>query len=167
MLIYQLVVLPTPETVQYLSNVFSGSPIDLDLQSFFVEINSSTEIMEADESRVYKATAGSLGRYYDSNTEETSLLLPLVSESLLARCRELREHAPSQFYGDHYFPYMCIKRNMPPMKAHRRGLINSWADTLYANHFPLMFDAEIVLHKELDNAPDLDYYTTRVVDAAD
>jgi len=166
MLIYQLVVLPTPDTLEYLSNVFSGSPIDLDLQSFSVEINSSTEIMEADESKVYKADAGSMDRFYDSATGETSLLLPLQSEQLLTRCRELREHAPSAFYGEHYFPYLCIKRNMPTMKPHRRALINSWADTLYANHYPLMFDAEIILHKEYDNAPDMDYYTTRVVDAA-
>jgi hypothetical protein len=166
MLIYQLVALPTPDTLEYLSNVFSGSPIDLDLQSFYVEINSSTEIMEADESRIYKAEALSMDRFYDSATQETSLLLPLHSPQLLERCREVREHAPSAFYGEHYFPYLCIKRNMPTMKAHRRGIINSWADTLYANHFPLMFDAEVVLHKEYNEAPDLDYYTTRVVDAA-
>src|SRR6185437_297756 len=167
MLVHQLVVIPTPDTLEYLSQVFSGSPIDLDLKAMYVEVNSSTLPMEADPDRIYKASAGTLSQYYDSATGETSLLLPLDSPQLLERFRVLRMTAPSAFYVQNYFPFLVVKRNMPPLKPHRRGLVNiSWADTLAANHYPLMFDAEIVLTKEYYEAPDLDYYVTRVVDAA-
>lgn len=166
MIVHQLIVLPTPDTLEYLSQVFSGSPIDLDLQSMHVEVNSSVHEMEADPTRIYKANAGTLKQYYDISTGETSLLLPLDSYQLMDRCRELRLDAPSTFYGHYYFPFLIIKRNMPPLKPHRRGLVNiSWADTLAANHYPLMFDAEIVVTKEYNEAPDMDYYTTRAIEA--
>jgi hypothetical protein len=166
MLIHQLVVLPTEDTLDYLSQVFSGSPIDLDLKTFHVELNSSVHHMDPKPDNIYKANAGTLKRYYDSATGETSLILPLDSPQLTERCRELRVSAPSAFYGNYYFPFLVIKRNMPLLKPHRRGLVNiSWADTLAANHYPLMFDAETLITKEYHYAPDMDYYTTRVVEA--
>lgn len=161
MLVHQLVVIPTPETREYLSQVFDASPIDLDLNSMYVEINTSAEPMTAEPERLYTAYAQTLDRFYDSSTGETSLLLPLVSEPLLERCREVRQTAPSAFYGANYFPYMVVKRHMPTMKRHRRGLVMSWSEILYSHQQPLFFDAEIVIPKEYDYAPDMDYYVTQ------
>lgn len=158
MLVHQLVVIPRPETLEYLSNVFDGCPFDLDLNSMYVEINSSARPMVAEPENVYIAYAGSMDRFFDTGTGETSLLLPLSSEGLLHRCREVREYAPSAFYGEQYFPYMVVKRAMPPLKRHRRGLLISYIEQLHAHQEPLLFDAEIVYPKEYSTVPDMDYY---------
>jgi hypothetical protein len=162
MQINQLVVLPTEETLEYLGQVFDASPIELDLKAMYVEINSSEEVMEADTTRSYTAYAKTLDRYYDSSTGETSLLLPLVSEALVDRARELRLKAPSAFYQNYYFPFLVIKRNLPPLRRAYRGLVTNWSDTLYSHQQPLFFDAEIVIPKEYDQVPDMDFYTSQI-----
>jgi hypothetical protein len=162
MLVHQLVVIPTEETIEYLSNVFDGCSWDLDLRSVYVEINTSAETMKADTDRLYTAYAQTLDRFYDTATGETSLLLPLVCEGLVERARELRQKAPSAFYGDYYFPYLVVKRAMPTLKRHRRGLLQSYSEQLYSHQQPLFFDAEIVIPKDYDTIPDLDFYTTQV-----
>lgn len=161
MIVYQLVALPTEDTLQYLSQVFDACPVDLNLKGFHVEINSSVEPMEADPSRLYKATAGMMDRFYDSVTGDTSLILPLRSMDLQERCAEVRVNAPSAFYGSMYFPFMVIKDNLPTMKRHRRGLMQSYADILVANHRPLLFEAELVIEKEYESVPYFDYYMTQ------
>jgi hypothetical protein len=163
MLIHQLIVLPTPETLEYLKTVFDACPIEIDWHGVFVEVNSSTEVQKADLDRTYVAYAKTLDRFFDSATEETSLLLPLECPELVERARELRKHSPSAFYGDYYFPNLVIKRDMPPMKRHRRGLILSYAENLYAHQRPLEFNAELVVPKDYTYIPDLDFYTTQMM----
>jgi len=51
---------------------------------------------------------------------------------------------------------------MPTLKRHRRGLMQSYADILVANHRPLLFEAELVIEKEYESVPYFDYYMTQV-----
>lgn len=161
MLVHQLMVLPTPDTIEYFKMVFDGCPIEINWSETYVELNSSVEVMEADEDRSYVAYAGTMDKYYDSATGSSHLILPLESPDLAARAFELRQTAPSAFYGDAYFPHMVIKFHMPPLKPHRRGLMQSYSTILASNQEPLVFDAELVVPKEYFQIPNLDYYTVQ------
>lgn len=163
MLVNQLLVLPTPETIEYLSKVFGACPFAVDLSKAFVEVNSSQTQMVPDTSRVYKATAGTMQVFYDQSTEQSSLQLPLVSEPLFDRCEELRQEAPSAFYGEHYFPHLVLVRGMPPLARSYRSFIASVATTLATDpNQCLLFDAELVVSTDFHAAPDMDYYGSQI-----
>lgn len=162
MQVNQLIVLPDEGTLNYLRQIFSACPFDLDLTKAYVEINSSQQEMEPDDRRTYVAAAGSMNVWYDSSTQSASLLLPLESNPLTERCMEIRKTAPSVFYGDHYIPFMVIKRHMPPMRRKYRDFINSVSDVLYANRMPLVFDAEFLFPQSLEYIPDTDFYVSQI-----
>jgi hypothetical protein len=162
MYIHQLIVLPDDQTLNYLRQIFSACPFDLDFDQMHVEVNSSVQEMEADTSRVHVAESMSMNIWYDSASQSTSLLLPLNSPELLTRCAELRTTAPSEFYGAHYFPFLMIKRHMPPMARQYRAFINSVSDTLFAKRTPLVFDSEFVMSKSFDYVPDVDFYKSQI-----
>ena|ERR1700680_4759306 len=162
MLVNQLIVLPDEGTLNYLRQVFSGCPFDLELGKAYVEVNSSLGEMIPDDSKVYVAQAGSMNIWYDSSTQSSSLLLPLVSKELSTRCHELRESAPSLFYGEWYMPFLAIKRHMPPMSRNHRAFINSVSDVLAANRVPLIFEAEFLLPQSFEYVPDTDFYVSQI-----
>jgi len=162
MQVNQLIVLPDAGTLDYLRQMFSGCPFDLDLAKAYVEVNSSLGEMEPDDSNVYVASAGSMNIWYDSSTQSSSLLLPITSVALTDRCMELRDSAPSLFYGDYYMPFLVIKRHMPPMSRHYRSFINSISDVLYANRQPLVFDSEFLLPQSFEYVPDTDFYVSQI-----
>jgi hypothetical protein len=163
MLVHQLVVLPTPETLDYLGKVFSACPFNLDLSQAYVEINSSQTSMVPDTARIYTARAGNLQVFYDASTQQTSLLLPLHSPALESRVSELRESAPSAFYGEHYFPNLVLVRGMPPLARTYRSFIASVATTLASDpNQVLTFDAELVMSKDFHTIPDADYYESQL-----
>jgi len=162
MLVNQLIVLPDEGTMNYLRQIFSACPFELDLSQSYVEVNSSLGDMEAESSNVYVAQAGSMNIWYDSSTQSSSLLLPLVSTELTKRCQEVRVDAPSLFYGDYYHPFLVLKRHMPPKAKHFRGFINSVSDVLFANRMPLVFDAEFVMAQNFEYVPDTDFYVSQM-----
>lgn len=157
--VHQLVVLPTKDTLDYLNKVFSACPFDHDFRTIYVEINSSLTEMEPEPDNVYTARAGTMRPFYDTATQTTSLILPLFSQSLTERCAQVREYAPSAFYGHLYFPNMVVKPNMPPLAKSYRSFIASVANTLAtAEDAVLIFDAELVVTKTYMAAPQLDFY---------
>lgn len=163
MLVHQLLVLPMPETIEYLSKVMSACPFSLDLTKAFVELNSSKTPMVPDTNRVYTARAGTMQVFYDGATQQSSLLLPLQSPALLARTTDLRRDAPSAFYGDHYFPHLVLARGMPPMARAYRSFIASVSTTLATDPDQvLMFDAELVVSNDFHSVPDADFYESQV-----
>lgn len=165
MLVNQLLVLPTPDTLDYLGKVFSACPFNLDLSKSFVELNSSASPMVPDTSRIYSARAGTMQVFYDQSTQQSSLLLPLVSTTLTERAHELRETTPSAFYGTHYFPFMVVLRGMPPLARTYRSFIASVSNTLATDpNQVLMFDAELVVSHDFTAIPDGDYYESQVAD---
>ena len=163
MQVNELVVLPTQETLEYLAYTMSACPFDMNLQDTYVTLNMSQEPMEPDPSRVYKATAGSLGIWYDQATGYSSLILPLYSESMIERVAELRADAPSAFYGDHWFAFMVLVPDFPPQARRYVAFINSISDSLaMAQEAPLFFDAELVRSTEVHAVPFADYYAAQI-----
>ncbi len=162
MLVHQMFVLPSPETLSYFSRLLSGCPFPIDMYSFCVELNSSEYPMVPDTARVYVAEAGNLNTYYDSATGQSSLILPLHSPALDERVAELREQSPSAFYGQHYFPFMLLSRPSPQLSRPNRSFISSISSTLAGNHQPLIFEAECILSKDMKNPPFLDYYSAMI-----
>jgi hypothetical protein len=162
MQVNQLIVLPDAGTLNYLREIFSGCPFDIDLSKAYVEVNSSLGEMQADDSRVYTAAAGSMNVWYDSSTQATSLLLPLQSPTLTDRCMEIRETAPSLFYGEYYMPFVVLQRNIPPMRRAYRSFINAVSDVLFANRLPLVFESEFLLPKNFEYVPYTDYYVSQL-----
>jgi hypothetical protein len=163
MLVHQIFALPSADTVDYLKNMFDGCPFEVDFDGLCVELNSSFQEMEEVQGNVCAARAGSMNLFYDSNTQQSSLLLPLISDQLALRAFELRETAPSAFYGNLYYPYLIFKRGMVNPRRHIRAFINSVSDTLVsANAENLYFEYEVSLSRDLMYAPDMDYYQSRM-----
>lgn len=160
MLINELLVIPTQDTLRMLSAIFSACPFDLFLDRAYVVLNMSQEPMEPDSERLYKGQAGTLNLWYDTSTEMTSLILPLVSPSLTERVGELREVAPSAFYGEHYFPHMVLAEDFPPVARRYAGFLASVSNSLAALTEPLLFDAELVIQKDYRAVPQADYYAS-------
>lgn len=169
MIVNQLLVLPSDDTLDYLTRVFSGCPFDLDLTKCYVEVNSSQHAMEPDPGRLYKAKAGTMKEYFDSASQSSWLLLPLDCPALSQRAMEVRleQGAPSAFYGDHYFPHMVVKAHMPPRYQSLRAFVNSVSNTLATTEdHPLLFEGEFVVASEFHAVPQADYYATMAVDGS-
>jgi hypothetical protein len=157
MLFNQLIALPRPETVDYLSRMLSGSPLTIDLTTIYVEINLSQEEMEPDDEAVYTARPGNGGVWYDTGTGISSWLIPLVSEQLQRRHFDLQQSAPNPFYKG-YIPHMILVPGVPPLKRNYRTFMASINNTLATSNQPLLFDAEITRQLDLTRAPMYDFY---------
>lgn len=158
MLFNELICLPTDETLDHLSRVFSACPFDLDLKKLYVVLDQSERPLKPDTSRVYEAKAGTLNLWYDTAVQMSSLILPLESEAMRERAMELRDGKGSTFYGDHYFPHMVILQDAPPMSRHYRTFISSVSTTLATSDYPLYFDAELVVQRDYHAIPQADFY---------
>jgi hypothetical protein len=160
MLINELLVIPTQETLRMMSAIFSACPFDLFLDRAYVVLNMSEEHMEPEPDLLYSAQAGTLNLWYDTATQMTSLILPLVSPSLNERVVAVREKAPSAFYGEHYFPHMVLAEDFPPVARRYAGFLASVGNSLAALTEPLFFDAELVIQKDYRAVPQADFYAS-------
>jgi hypothetical protein len=166
MIVNRLLVFPTQNTLDYFSRIFSGCPFDLDLNQMYVEINSSVQEMTCDTDAIYEATAGTLDIYYDTAINDSSLILPLTSPSLVERCKQVRSYAPTAFYYDkennreYYFPFLLIKDIAPTKSISYRRFLASISTTLAGNHYPLLFGNEYIVTADFDQIPHQDYYNS-------
>lgn len=160
LIVNKLVVIPTEETLEYLSRIFSGCPFDVDLKKFYVEVNTALVPMKPEPELVYAAEPGSMDLYYDENQGWTTLTLPLKSKSLVGRWQSLQEEAPHVFHPTEYFPNMKMVWPFPPIKRHFRTFINSVASTLINDAQKLYFDAEMVIVTPMETVPDVSLYRT-------
>lgn len=157
MLFNELRVVPAFETLDYLSMVFSGSPLPLHPESWSVVINQSTYEMEPRLSNVYIAYVETINVWYDDLTGQAQLIMVLDSEDLTERCLELRETAPNPFHRS-YYPHMILLSSMPQIKRRYRAMINSWGDSLTRDKTPLIFDNEIVSTTDREGTPEINFY---------
>lgn len=160
MLVNEMLCLPTPDTLTQLSFVFSACPFDIDLHKAYVTMNISTHEMKTDDNALYKAQAGNLGVFYDTATQRSSLLLPIVSPALNDRVAQIRQKAPNVFYGEHYFPHLMLVEDFPPISRRYSGFLASVGNSLATLMAPLFFDAELVMSKEYHAVPQADYYAS-------
>lgn len=157
MLFNQLIALPRPETLEYLSRMLSGSPLMIDLKSMYVEINLSQDEMESSPDSVYSARPGNGGVWYDTGSAISSWIIPLVSEQLQYRHFEVSQEAPNPFYTA-YIPHLIMIAGIPPLKRNYRTFMASINNTLATSDEQLFFDAEIVRQIDLTRAPMYDFY---------
>ena len=157
MLVNRLYVVPTEETLGYLSAVMAGAPIDLDLTDFKVEITSTEDALEIDPSRTYTAQAINVNVFYDSYLQQSSLIATLVSSDLQDRAKELNQEGVVRAFYDWYIPYLVVRRSVPPLSRHFRTWRVSLANALCQNERPLHFTGEHVVQEELVAYPDFDY----------
>lgn len=162
MVLNELLVLPAPETLLYLTQVFSGCPFDIDLQKVFVSLNISEHEMTPEPQNVYSAQAGSMNVWFDQSTGYSSLILTLASAALNERVGAVREQAPNFFYGEHYFAHMIMVADFPPVTRRYSGFISSISESLAMSPTPLFFDAELVRTQEFHAVPQADFYSAQV-----
>jgi hypothetical protein len=162
MVLNELLVLPTPETIRMLSTIMSASPIEIRLDQAYVSLNLSESAMTPKPGNVYEARAGNLGVWFDQSTGLSSLILPLQSSQMAERVIELREEAPNTFYGDRWVGFMVLIRDCPPMNRRKSGFVNSISNTLAWDPKPMTFDAEMVRSAEVHAPPFADFYAANI-----
>lgn len=156
----RLFVFPTEETMSYLSSVLSGSPVDLNLLDFKVEIMTTQDAMTIDPERVYTAQAISVNVFYDSGIQRSNLIATLESSDLQARAMELNKEGVVRSFYDWYIPYLTIKAGLPPLSRNIRSWKLSVANAMCTSDRPLHFTGETVVTQELQYIPDADYIQT-------
>lgn len=163
MLVNRVVVFPDADTTQYFKEIFKNCPfsIDKDLDNLYVTLNETKEPVELDPARVYQATAGSLGYWYDLNTNSSSLILPLDSPSILTRMAELRVKNGSLFHPQP-LAFMTIKFYMPPLNIRYRTFVSSVSEMLNTVRQPLIFTGETQAVFDYENVPDALYYEAQL-----
>lgn len=162
MVLNELLVLPSTQTVRMLSTIMSASPIEIRLDQAYVSLNISEHGMTPDINRVYEAQAGGLGVFYDQSTGYSSLIMPLKSVNMAERVLELREEAPNFFYDNHWFGFMVLIRDCPPLNRRKSAFINSISNSLAWEPNPLTFEAEFVRTIEVAAPPFADYYASQI-----
>lgn len=162
----QLRVLPTPETREYLSNLMSGSPIDIDLDSFSVELMTTEDFAKPAPDNVYRATSLSLKVWYDTYLQRSSLILSLSSPDLVVRCMELHKQGIAREFFNHYYPYMVIKEAMPALSRNYKTFILSTANALCSNERLLEFSSEYVSRVALTHIPNYEYQMAQLSEQA-
>lgn len=162
MLVNELLVIPTADTLNSFRQIFSGCPFDMNLDKAYVVLNISESEMEPEPENLYSAHCGSMNVWYDQATGMSSLILPLVSPSMTERVQSLQDKSPSAFYGGQYFPHMILVQDFPPISRRYSGFIGSISDTLNAQQTPIFFDAELCVQKEYYAPPQMDYYASQM-----
>ncbi|QRE00122.1 hypothetical protein [Burkholderia phage BCSR5] len=158
MLVNEMVALPSPETLEYLSMVMSASPIpDMNMEEWYCALNYSLEQMDAQIEREYVAYVDTINIWYDDQIGSSQLLMVLKSEDMVQRNAELQADAPNPFYT-RYYPYMVMLENMPQLKRNYRAAISSWADALVRDRTPLIFGTETLIERDYPKAPGMNFY---------
>lgn len=162
MVLNELLVLPTPETIRMLSTIMSGSPIEIRLDQAYVSLNISEQSMTPKPDKVYEARAGGLGVWFDQSTGLSSLIMPLVSGQMAERVMELRDEAQNFFYGPHWFGFMVLITDCPPLNRRKSGFLNSIGNTLDWDPKPMTFSQEFVRPIDPKAPPFADYYASQI-----
>lgn len=162
MVLNELLVLPTPETIRMLSTIMSASPLEIRLDQAYVSLNISEKSMTPKTGAGYSAQAGNLGVWFDQSSGLSSLIMPLQSPKMAERVLELREEAPNTFYGERWVGFMVLIRDCPPMNRRKSGFVNSISNTLAWGTSVMTFDAEMVRPIEVHAPPFQDFYSSNV-----
>jgi hypothetical protein len=157
MIYNQLWVLPTQETLNYLSSLMQGASLDIDLNSFKVEIITTLDdgfVVCPDN--MYSATGLSLKTWYDGYLQDSSLILSLHSDDLMARALELNQQGIVREGGDFYNPHLVVRQHMPSLNVTYRRFVNSMANVLCSD-VKLWFGCEHAITVDLPALPDHEY----------
>lgn len=157
MIYNQLLVLPTPDTLTYLSNLMSGSALDFDLSKYYVELMLSEDQMTAQPDRIYSALTLNVRVWYDPHTQLSSLILTLDSAEMAQRCIELHEKGVVRSFYNYFNPHIMMKQGMPPLSHHYKTAILQIKNALGSNSRPLYFGREFLTQIDLQSPPQYEY----------
>jgi len=135
--------------------------MDLDLESFRVEIITTEDGLEIDPERVYESQALNVNVFYDSYLQRSSLICTLVSEEMQARAIELCQEgvARAEGFPPFFIPHFTIRQDMPPLSMHVRRWRATIANALCQKDRPLFWTGEYVEQDTLLAVPNMDYLT--------
>jgi hypothetical protein len=142
MLLNRLIVTPSLETTAYFKTIMASSPIELDVDNFSVDIITTSGAFETKPNNTYSALCGTMNIWYDPARMESSLILPLFSNSLTHRFDEIADTGAMPYWYPLYNPHLVMKFAMPSRHKHFRGFLNSISTTLATSNVPLTFDSE-------------------------
>ncbi len=163
---YELFVVPSPETLAFFQQSFSGCPFEVRPENFRVTIATTIEPPEPKDT-VYYCRAGSMKLYANATNQGGSLLLlPLVSaddpkHSMLEHNRAIVQECGSA-YDLMYSPHLVVVEHLPPLRNYVRGWINSLSGVFHNSQHVFTFSNETVECKELDPIPNSFYYLQEV-----
>lgn len=166
MIFNRLSVRPTDETAEYLSNLMAGSPLDLDIESYSVELITTRDELTAKPDNVYGATSLTLKVWYDAYLQQSSLILSLASSDMVARCMELHKEGVVREFYDHFYPFLVIRHGMPALSRNYKSFILTTANALCGNERVLEFSNEYIEQVNLDHIPNYEYQMAQVHEQA-
>lgn len=156
MILNHLFVVPDVGTQDYLKQVFQGCPFFIDFDSLKCSLYITPDAIEAEQGRVYTANAGTMGYWYETPIQASSIVLPLFSEQMQMEYSKLKNNARPAFNMP-YVPAMVIVEFAPPRRQLITNFVNSVAEALVNHGQPLIFVNEVVESKEFDSAPHLEF----------
>lgn len=162
MLINQVVVYPSADTLDYLNAVFETCPFSVDLSSLHVVMNESWEPYdELNPNNTYAAWCVEFDCWYNDAVETSSLIMTLYSFQLNRRMMELRLQSPAVF---HPLPmaFATVLETMPPINRRYRNFISSVSDILYNSDTPLIFTGEEQFMTDIEGKPYAEYYKAQL-----
>lgn len=158
MILHEVCVLPSQETIAYLQRVLAASSLTFKLDELRLTLNVSTEYPpKIDQAGFYTAQPVDLHVWYDPASQSSQLVLLFHSESLTERALELRHEAPNPFHVN-YYPHLVLIEDMPPIQRHFRAQMNSYGDTFLKDRFTFTFEGEFVFSYEAAAGPSLALY---------
>lgn len=133
--ILNTIVLPTPETLDYLQQVFSTCPVEINWDALHVTLGpENTNLFP---SSVYAFYPGSLDFWYNDTNGGSALVLPLYeSPKVISRAIQLGRVDSRPFH-------LSLKEEVSTSRRHH-VFFNSLADSLVAECRPLKFHNEMV-----------------------
>jgi hypothetical protein len=137
---FQVVVLPTDETLDYLKRCFQATNVTIDWDNLHVELATVKEAPTLKSEVVYQFNPSSMGIWYDLDAGRPSLLMPLLSgDRALQRFNELGDYWERQFV-----PYMQITDQFNNRRS-TKARLNSIATGLVEVQPILEFDSEMLI----------------------
>lgn len=163
MLVYQLFLLPSPDTMVFLKQQISPPPFDIDYDKFAVCLYTSTHPIPEDPSRTFSAYCRKLERVYNSQLDRSDWIMTLDSPDMQKEYTALQGEAPDAFYKE-CFPHMALVEGMPQATQSVRNFRVSMENVFNDNKVELIFGNALCVSKDINYPPDYDYQQLKLIE---
>lgn len=150
------------ESRALLMDLFQGCPIHVNL-NVPVTTMISPDPVPVDYSEAYDARLLPLHFQYDHVSERSSLILPLLSEKLMARFEYLVQSGVRPAYSKFYFPHLLLNADLPPVRHRQKSILNSLSDAFVNYQHEITLVEETVIAEDFDEHPCRAYYQDMLV----
>ena len=131
---------PSERTMRELKTRMQASPLHFDFSKFRVVVFTTQHPIRVDpswESLLFRARPDTLEYPYNTETQSSMLVMPLISDDL----QELHAQLCA-YYNEPVNPFqpeMVMIPHMPPLKSTYRNFVNSISTSFYGTGFELEF----------------------------